>query len=78
MDDNARPHRARAVTDYLQQEAVQTLPWPAMSPDLNQFEHIWGMLGCHIQTLDPPPQNMQQLEAALHREWQQATMQQIQ
>jgi hypothetical protein len=32
MDDNARPHRSRAVTAYLQSEAVTYVPWPAMSP----------------------------------------------
>jgi hypothetical protein len=35
MDDNTRPHRARIVQHFLQQEAVQTIPWPAMSPDMN-------------------------------------------
>ena len=30
MDDNARPHRSRAVTSYLQSEAVISVPWPAM------------------------------------------------
>ena len=34
MDDNARPHRARVVTDYLRDESITTLPWPARSPDL--------------------------------------------
>ena len=38
MDDNARPHRARIVQHFLQQEAVQTIPWPAMSPDMNPIE----------------------------------------
>jgi hypothetical protein len=32
MDDNARSHRARAVTTYLQSEAVTYVPWPAMNP----------------------------------------------
>jgi hypothetical protein len=36
MDDNARPHRAQIVQHFLQQEVVQTIPWPAMSPDMKE------------------------------------------
>ena len=32
MDDNARPHLSHAVTAYLQNEAIMTLPWPSMNP----------------------------------------------
>jgi transposase len=45
MDHNARPHRARIVQHFLQQEAVQTIPWPAMSPDMNPIEHVWDFIG---------------------------------
>jgi transposase len=44
MDDNARPHKAQIVQHFLQQEAVQTIPWPAMSPDMNPIEHVYGTL----------------------------------
>lgn len=35
MDDNARPHRARVVDQYLHQEGIERMEWPAKSPDLN-------------------------------------------
>jgi hypothetical protein len=77
MDDNARPHRSRAVTTYLQSEAVTSVPWPAMRLDLILIEHIWDLLARHIHAREPPVQNICQLEAALHREWQQLSQQDI-
>ena len=77
MNDNARPHRSRAVTAYLQSEAVTSVPWPAMSPDLNHIEHIWDILGSRMHARQPPVQNIRQLEAVLHREWQQLSEQDI-
>jgi ATPase subunit of ABC transporter with duplicated ATPase domains len=41
------------------------------------IEHIWDMLGRRIQARKPPVQKIRQLEAALHREWQQLSQQDI-
>jgi hypothetical protein len=54
MDDNARPHRAQIVQHFLQQEAVQTIPWPAMSPDMNPMSNLQSKEN-QPQTVTPPP-----------------------
>lgn len=74
MDDNARPHRSRAVIGFLQNNAIDTLPWPAKSPDLNPIEHLWDHLGRQVRARDPPVQNLQELTAALHEEWRRIPM----
>ena len=38
QDENARPHRARIMDNFLQLNGVQRLEWPPMSPDLS---FIW-------------------------------------
>ena len=40
MDDNARTHRAIVVDQYLEQEGIERMDWPAKSPDLNPIKHI--------------------------------------
>ncbi|GFY00958.1 transposable element Tcb1 transposase [Trichonephila clavipes] len=40
MDDNARPHRADIVDDYLESEGIACMVWPAYSPDLNPIENL--------------------------------------
>lgn len=71
MDDNARPHRARIVTAYKEQEGIDTIFWPAMSPDMNPIEHVWDFIGRNLNRRDPPCQNLAELRAAIVDEWRQ-------
>ena len=48
QDDNARPHKARIVTDSLAKEGIENLQWPSRSPDMNPIEHIWDRMGHNV------------------------------
>ena len=67
--DNARPHTARVTANFLAQNNVNVLPWPALSPDMNPIEHIWDELGRRART-NHQINNVQDLIRALQLEWQ--------
>jgi hypothetical protein len=59
------------VQHFLQQEAVQTIPWPAMSPDMNPLEHVWDYIGRKINQRNLKCQNIDELRTAISQEWHQ-------
>lgn len=69
QQDNARPHTARVCTDFLAQQNIDVLPWPAFSPDLSPIEHLWDNLDRRVRRRQPPPGTVQQLLQALQEEW---------
>ena len=70
QDDNARPHRARVVNDFLQQYGVNRMEWSACSPDLNPIENLWDELDRKVRSNNPPPRDAQHLFQMLQAEWQ--------
>ncbi|GFT26841.1 transposable element Tcb2 transposase [Trichonephila clavipes] len=69
MDDNCRPYRANLVEDFLFEEGIVRMEWPACSPDMNPIEHVWNALGRRVAGRQPPPQTLQELERALLEKW---------
>ena len=78
QDDNATPHRARVVLDFLQQGNVTKMKQPPRLPDCNPIEHLWDELGRAISSMDNPPQNLDELRQALLDKWAQIPVQRLQ
>ena len=52
QDDNAPPHRSKAVLRDKMLHKIRTLPWPACSPDLNPIENVWDYIGRRLREMD--------------------------
>ena len=69
QDDNAPVHRAKIVKQWMQNNSVKNIPWPAQSPDLNPIEHLWDVLERKVRKHDPHPKNLTELMIILKEEW---------
>ncbi|KAI3364326.1 hypothetical protein L3Q82_011123, partial [Scortum barcoo] len=50
---------------FLQDEGIDAMDWPARSPDLNPIEHIWDIMSRSIHQRHVAPQTVQELADAL-------------
>ncbi|GFT64465.1 transposable element Tcb2 transposase [Trichonephila clavipes] len=69
MDDNAPCHRTVAAEQLLESEDIERMDWPAQSPDLIPFEHVWDFLGRRLAARTLPPVTIRELRLALQDEW---------
>ena len=69
QDDNAPAHRARTVMNFLQNEDIEHMEWPACSPDMNPIENLWAEITRRINILEHQPTNVQELSQAVTTAW---------
>ncbi|CAH2100518.1 unnamed protein product [Euphydryas editha] len=67
--DNASIHRAHDVRQWFQQNNINVLDWPSLSPDLNIIENVWGWLSRELYKNGKQYNNKQDLEKGIKKCW---------
>ncbi|GFU48077.1 uncharacterized protein TNCV_4020521 [Trichonephila clavipes] len=69
MDDNARPHRARIVEEYLEDHGLERMEWPARSPDLNPDRTSLGLSCQRVCCFKSSSRSLHELKQGLLFVW---------
>ena len=69
MENGAPIHRCKKAKNWHELNEVETLEWPAQSPDLNPIEHVWKLLKDAVSVINPQIREIGDLRNALNNEW---------
>lgn len=73
MQDNAPIHRANRVTKWFSKADMDVMDCPALSPDLNPIENIWGVLSRMVHTNEMQLKIVNELNESIKRNWDRIT-----
>jgi len=69
QQDNDPKHTSKLTKDWLNNNNINVLEWPAQSPDLNPIEHIWGEVKYQLRKFNEQITNKEDLWDKLQDIW---------
>ncbi|CAK9796575.1 Transposable element Tc3 transposase [Anthophora plagiata] len=78
MHDNATVHVSASTRQWLQEKKkINTIAWPARSPDLNPIENLWGQLVRDVYDNCRQYNTVSELKTAILEAWNRVTPEQF-
>ena len=74
MQDNASVHTATLTEEWLNNQDIDTLPWPVKSADLNIIENVWSEMVRIMYANNRQYNSVDELKDAINRAWDQVAM----
>jgi transposase len=68
--DNASIHASSSTRAFLRGLSVTVLGWPALSPDLNPIENLWGMVTRTVYDGGKQYHSVNELEETVRAVWE--------
>ena len=78
QQDNASIHAAKVTKCWLQERNIDVLEWPAVSPDLNPIENLWGILARQVYRGGRQFKNSLELKNRIRGAWQEISIETLQ
>lgn len=69
QQDNAPCHSPKLVKSWLTSNKINSMKWPAYSPDLNPIENLWGILSRKVYANGRQFKDIESLKAAILESW---------
>ena len=69
QQDNAPCHSSKLVKSWLTSNKINSMKWPAYSPDLNPIENLWGILSRKVYENGRQFKDIESLKAAILESW---------
>ncbi|KAI8122783.1 Transposable element Tc3 transposase [Lucilia cuprina] len=70
QQDNAPIHVARHTKSFFESHNIPLLDWPALSPDLNPIDDLWGILSAKIFSKSKQYTTLKELKESIMTEWE--------